>query len=212
VLFRISASLLALVLSLTFANQRVSYFQVKGNLEVEASKLVDVHVALGLMEHVEARAMQQKVRVYIGKIMKEGWVPLFATPFESEQFVLFKDLYKAIHELEVEGDKDLRLKNNILADLDEASDLWQLRAYSTISSSSPLIYTCFLGLIITMILFGTNEPDKKTMLMGSCYVIFAGTILYFILAMSNPLRGPLKLDAGPFRVLQETIDKNFADD
>lgn len=211
VLFRISASLLALVLSLTFANQRVGYFKVKANLEDEASKLVDVHFALGMINTPEALELQKDVRVYIGKIMKEGWVPLYNTPFESEQFKLFKNLYKSVTNLQVSDEKDIRLKNNILEDLDIASDLWQLRAYSTISSSTPLLYTCFLGLVITMVLFGINKPDKKVMLMGACYVIFAGTILYFILAMGNPLRGPLKLDAGPFKVLQETIDKNFED-
>jgi hypothetical protein len=34
------------------------------------------------------------------------------------------------------------------------------------------------------------------------YNIFIGTLIYFVLALSNPLAGPLKIDAHSFEVIQ----------
>lgn len=48
-LFRVGASLLRLLLSITFANQRVSYLTLKITIEAEALKLVDIHIDLGLI-------------------------------------------------------------------------------------------------------------------------------------------------------------------
>lgn len=209
ILFRVSASLLALVLSLTFANQRVSYFTVKASLENEASKLVDMHVDLGLYGTAEALQIERQVRDYVKRIIDDGWIPLYASPYESEQFNAYLSIYTAVNGLQPENERQRRLQTSILDDLDVVSDLWQRRAFSTIKSSSPLIAISFLGLILTMILFGIYPPSKKLVFLVSCYVLFAGTILYFVLVMSNPLRGPLKIDPGPFKVLQETIDKNL---
>ena len=205
-LFRVSASLLGLLLSITFANQRVSYFNIKTTIEAEASKLVDIHIDLDLFNSEESKLIQVKVRDYIMSISEDGWLTLYENPFKSRQFVQFLDIYEDINRLEVKNDFEKGLKQNLKSDIDQVSDFLQARVYSTRRESNHLIYTSFFGLTVIMILFAVYPPDKITIGFLTVYVAFIGIVLYFILMMSNPLRGPLQIEPGPFLILKETVE------
>ena len=198
--------MLGLLLSITFANQRVSYFNIKTTIEAEASKLVDIHIDLNLFNSEESKLIQVKVRDYIMSISEDGWLSLYENPFKSRQFVQFLEIYEDINRLEVKNDFEKGLKQNLKSDIDEVSDFLQARVYSTRQESNHLIYTSFFGLTVIMILFAVYPPDKITVGFLTVYVAFIGIVLYFILMMSNPLRGPLQIDPGPFLILKETME------
>jgi len=65
VLFRTSASLLALILSLTFANQRVDYIKIQNSLEAEAAQIVDIVMDLKMYKSLEATKIQEEMKSYI---------------------------------------------------------------------------------------------------------------------------------------------------
>lgn len=205
-LFRAAASLLALILSITFANQRVSYFNLKTTIEAEASQLVDIHIDLDLLNTEEAKLLQKKVRNYVMAISEDGWLTIYENPFNSRQFVQFLEIYEEINRLEVKTDFEKEMKQNLKTDIDEVSDFLQARVYSTRAESNHLIYTSFFGLTVIMILFAVYPPDKITVGFLATYISFIGIVLYFILMMSNPLKGPLQIEPGPFLLLKETIE------
>ena len=207
-LFRVAASLLALILSITFANQRVSYFKLKTAIEAEASKLVDIHIDLGLIDTEDSRLLQVKVRDYVMTISEDGWVTLQNDPFKSRQFVQFLEIYEDINRFHVKNEFEKGIKQNLKSDIDEVSDFLQARVYSTRTESNHLIYTSFFGLTVIMILFAVYPPDKITIGFLAVYIAFIGIVLYFIIMMSNPLRGPLQMEPGPFLMLKETIESN----
>ena len=207
-LFRVAASLLALILSITFANQRVDYFKLKNSLEAEASKLVDLHLDLELYDTEETILIQEKIRDYIMYISEDGWKSLHKDPFRSRPFVLFQEIYLEINNLEPKTSFQERLKQNLLNDIDLISDYLQVRLYSITTESNHLIYTSVFGLAVIMILFTVYPPDRITIGFLSIYVAFIGVVLYFILMMSNPLKGPLQIEPGPFLLLKETIEAN----
>ena len=207
-LFRVGASLLGLLLSITFANQRVSYFTLKTTIEAEASKLVDIHIDLGLINTEESKSIQGKIREYVMTISEDGWLTLYKDPFRSRQFVQFLEINKDINYLKVKNDFEKGLKQNLRSDIDQVSDFLQARVYSTRTNSNHLIYTSFFGLTVIMILFAVYPPDKITVGFLTVYVAFIGIVLYFILMMSNPLKGPLQIEPGPFLILKETIESN----
>ena len=207
-LFRVGASLLGLLLSITFANQRVSYFNLKNNLEAEASKLVDIHIDLELINSEESILLNSKVKDYIIAISEDGWLTFYEDPFNSRQFVQFLDINETINRLEVKNEFEKGLKQNLRSDIDEVSDFLQSRVFSTRPESNHLIYTSFFGLTVIMILFAVYPPDKITVGFLAIYVAFIGIVLYFILMMSNPLKGPLQIEPGPFLILKETIESN----
>lgn len=208
-LFRVAASLLALILSITFANQRVDFFNIKKSIEAEASAIVDVNIDLDLFDTDEGYAIRQKLLNYILYTSEDGWQSLQNNPFRSEVFVLFREIYSDINYLEARTPFQERLKSNLLSDIDNMSDYLQVRLYSFRQASSPLIYISVFGLGFLMILFTVYPPDRITIGFLTIYISFIGIVLYFILMMSNPLQGPLQIEPGPFHVLQEAIELNY---
>jgi len=207
-LFRVSASLLGLILSITFANQRVNYFTLKSSIEAEASTMVDLKIDLDLYDTEESYLIQKKIIEYVLYISTDGWKSLHKDPFKSKPFVLFREIYLDINHLEPLTPLQERLKGNLLTDIDHISDYLQVRLYSMREESNPLIYTSIFGLAGIMILFAVYPPDRLTISFLAIYVAFIGIVLYFILMMSNPLKGPLQIEPGPFLLLKETIEAN----
>jgi len=205
-LFRVAASLLAFILSISFANQRVYYSKLQNAIEAEASAIVDLKIDLDFYQTAEANEVQDKIIDYVMQVSGDGWQSLQLNPLHSESIILFLEIYSDIQQLEPQTALQERLKGNMLSDIDKISDYLELRLYSSKHEFSPLIYISIFGLAAIMILFTVYPPDRITLLFLSIYVAFIGIVLYFILMMSNPLRGPLQIEPGPFLLLKETIE------
>ena len=208
VLFRTSASLLALLVSFTFANQRVDYFKLKNSLELEAAKIVDIYMDLDMYGGSEAELIKNKIRTYIAEISKDDWEAIHVNPFESELFKQFREIYADLHRLPEEGRFQEELKSNITTDVEEVSDYLQQRVYVASQTSSNLVYTSAVGFVIICILFSVYPPDKITDTFLGLYNGFIGFVLYLIIMMANPLEGPLRVKPEPFQLLQQTIESN----
>ena len=208
VLFRTTASLLALLLSLSFANQRVNYYKIKDSLESEASQLVDIWLDLQFFNTPESLALQEKVKFYIRSILHEkidesGENSLFGPPLG-----IFIMLYNQINDLEPETPKQVQLKKNLLMDIDEVSDFMQVRSYRSKPEPLILIYIATFGFVVSSILFSVYKPDRIAILFFSLYNAFVAIVLYFIIMMNNPLLGPLKIQNEPFKMIFELAKMN----
>ena len=207
VLFRTSASLLALLLSFTFASQRVDYYTIKQSLESEASQIVDIHMDLELFGNLSAERIRQKIRNYVGVILAEGWKPISDNPFQSRTFLLFFEIYQDIHHLDAENDYQRQLKSNLISDIDEISDYMQVRIYKTRPDIPFLLYIALFGFGVVMIFFSVYTPDRVSISFITLYNSFIGLILYFTVLMNNPFIGPIQIQPESFRILQEAIDQ-----
>ncbi|NNF34437.1 MAG: DUF4239 domain-containing protein [Saprospiraceae bacterium] len=208
VLFRTSASLLGLILSFTFANQRVDYFRLKESLVSEASALVDIHMGLELINTNEAVGIQKEIKDYIIFVSEDGWKSISLNPFDSRSVQQFQRIHKHIYELKTENEIQEQIRNNLIQDVDEVSDFLQIRMYSTRPEQFNLVYTSIFGLFVIMVLFSVYLPNRLNLIFLSLYNGFIGMLLYFILMMNNPLVGPMKIKAEPFQILQETIERD----
>ncbi len=206
-LFRTVASLLALMLSFTYANQRIDYITVKNSIQAEASEIVDIHMNLGLFQTPQAELLQAELRSYVTIMIEEGWEPIKDDPFRSQTFLKFREINKGIIMLEVNSQVQEDLKRLLLQDIDEMSDYLQVRFYKTRPETPFLFYVACFGFIVAMILFATYTPDRISVIFISLYNIFIALVLYFILMMNNPLIGPLQVKAESFQILKETIDR-----
>ena len=203
VLFRTTASLLALLLSFTFANQRVNYYKIQDSLESEASQLVDIWLDLQLYGTQEALDLQEKVNHYIRSILHDELnyneeKSLFGPPLG-----IFINLYNSISELEPETSKQAQLKQNLLTDIDEVSDFMQVRNYRSRAEPLVLIYIATFGFVVSSILFAVYKPDRISITFFTLYNAFVAIVLYFIIMMNNPLIGPLKIQNEPFKMINE---------
>ena len=210
VLFRVSASLLALILSISFANQRINYFKLIDSIELEASKIVQIHMDLDILGTQEAKRVQGKIRSYVNALSDGEWDNLFEDPYRLQEFELLTEIYQNLYELKVETEPQQHLKNSMISDAQQVFDLIQIRLYSTMPESNNLMYTTVFGILVCMVLLGIYRPDRLTLIMAGAYLAFLGVVLYFVLLMTTPLEGPLKLEAKPFELLQEIIEQRYS--
>ena len=161
---------------------------------------------LGIFDTEEAQQIRGKIREYVGEVSKDGWEYLFTEPFNSEEFKLFKEIYKGIYQLEASSPLQVLVKESLVSDSQKVADLIQVRLYSTRPESNNLIYTTIFGILICMSLFSIYPPDRLSVLMASGYLAFLGVVLYFILMMTTPLEGPMQIRASPFDLLEETFE------
>lgn len=208
VLFRTTASLLALLLSLSFANQRVNYYKIKDALESEASSLVDIWLDLQLYDTEETTALQQKVKHYIRSILHEKIDYREENPLFGPPLGIFIMLYNQISELNPETEKQQQLKQNLLTDIDEVSDFMQVRSYRSRPEPLILIYIATFGFIVSSILFSVYKPDRISISFFTFYNVFVAIVLYFVIMMNNPLIGPLKIQNEPFRMIIDIASMN----
>jgi len=208
VLFRVTASLLALLLSFTYANERVNHYKIKDSLENEASHLVDIWLDLQLYGTPEALEIQQKVKHYIRSILHEKIDtnennPLFAPPVG-----IFIMLYNNISDLAPTTDKQKQLKQNLLVDIDEVSNFMQVRSYRSRPEPLVLIYIASFGYIVASILFSVYRPDRISIVFLSLYNAFVAIVMYFVIMMNSPMFGPLKIENEPFKMIIELANMN----
>ena len=207
--FRFTAGILAFILSITYANQRINYQNLKTSIEIEAVKLVDIHLDLRLYNTEESRLIQVKIRDYISFTADDKWESIQNDPFFSEPVLRYRDIYEDISKLETETPLQTRLIGKMLSNMDEVMNALQTKIFATSLNSKHLIYTSFFGLIGLMLLFSVNSPSLMKIVFLSTYLAFIGVIIYFIIMMDNPFIGPLQIDSSPFILLQETIEKHF---
>lgn len=138
-LFRVTAGLIALLISLSYAHERVAQGKIMDALEEEASSLVN---------------------------------------------------------------SALILKNKLLNNLDRIIQLMQVRIYSQSVLVPNLIYILCMGLLFMWIFYTVYPVDFISMGFITLYNLFIGTLIYFVLALSNPLAGTLKINAHSFEVIQ----------
>ena len=203
VLFRVTASLLGLLLSLSFANQRVNYFKIKDSLESEAAQLVDIWLDLQLYGTPEAIELQEKVKFYIRTILHESIDNEIDNSLFGPPTGIFIILYNRISELEPTTQRQAELKKNLLADIDEVSDFMQVRSYRSKPEPLILIYIATFGFIVSSILFSVYPPDRVSITFFILYNAFVAIVLYFIVMMNNPLIGPFKIQNEPFKMIME---------
>jgi len=208
VLFRTTASLLALLLSLTFANQRVNYYKIKDSLESEATHLVDITLDLQLFGTTRAHEIQEKVKHYIRSILHDKYKSEDENPFFTPSVSIFIMLYNNISDLEATTPKQVQLKQNLLADIDAVSDFMQVRGYRSKPEPLNLIYIATFGFIVSSILFSVYKPDRISISFLSLYNGFVAIVLYFIIMMNNPFIGPLRIEYEPFKILIEIANMN----
>ena len=208
-LFKSTAGLLSLLLSFTFASQRVDHYKVKNSLEVQASQMVSIHTDLGQLSDSSALLIQKKLRTYVKEMLAEGWQPLADNPAQSRTFVLFNEIYRDILRLKTENSMEENLKNGIINNFKLAAESIQIRIYQSKPEAPVLFYIAIVGFLIIMILYSVYKPDKISILFISLYNAFIGIVMFFIILLNNPLAGPLRVGFEPFQILEKAINAKF---
>ena len=202
-LFRISGALLALLISLTFADIRSDITRVKDSVELEAAQIVDMYNDLARYNSEEADALQLKIIEFTRTILDDEWEKQEESRKNSRAWELFGELQIGVLNLQPENERQKVLVTRLLQDLDEISDYRQERFYHADKDPPVYIFIALFGFVITMTLFSAHAPGLTSLLFMSLFGAFVAVVLYFSLAMSQPFHGPMSVSPGPFEVIYD---------
>lgn len=204
-LFRVTAGLIALLVSLSYANERVAQSKIIDSLEAEASLIVNSILILDMIDDPNALKIRLALIDYISITMTKDWEDVESDPFFSKASTRLREAYEGAVRLNIEDPDRKALKERLMNNLDQVVQFMQVRIYSRSALMPNLIYILLLGLFLMWTFFTVYKIDVISLSFITLYNIFIGVLIYFILALSNPLTGPLKIDANAFEVVDEKI-------
>ena len=202
-LFRVTAGLIALLISLSYANERVAQGKIIDALEEEASLLVNTAFVLTIIDNAQGDIIREKIIDYIDLTLQDEWKTVGSNPYFSAATNRLKEAYVLTTQLPASNSNEEMLKSKLLDNLDGIIQLMQVRVYSKTVLIPNLIYILCLGLLFMWVFYTVYPVDLISMGFISLYNIFIGTLIYFVLALSNPLAGPMKIEAHSFEVIQK---------
>ena len=204
-LFRVTAGLIALLVSLSYANERVAQSKIIDSLEAEASLIVNSILILDLIDSSNASKISEALIDYISFTMTKNWEDVDSNPFDSQASARLREAYVLSVGIDIEDPDKRTLKERLINNLDQVIQFMQVRVYSRSVLIPNLIYILFLGLFLMWTFFTVYRLDVISLSFITLYNLFVGVLIYFIIALSNPLTGPLKIDANAFEVVDEKI-------
>ncbi len=202
ILFRVTAGLIALLISLSYANERMEQYKIMSSMEREASLIVGAAVKLNLIHSEESSQIKQKLIDYVDATISDNWESLMANPFFSKSSKLLINTNRLVYNLHVKNANEEKIKNDIIEDIKEITELMQVRIFSQHVFTSYLIFILCIGMIFMWVFFTVYNLDVISLSFLSLYNIFIAILIYLIFMLSNPLIGPLKLEPHPFYILK----------
>ncbi len=202
-LFRVTASLLALLISLSYANEKISYNKVSNSLQEEAAVIASVMLKLKIHRSELAEQTRDDIVDYVEFTIDDDWVQIVNNPYVSKMWAKLVFINIVVQELPEDSEKQKALKASIITDINLITKTLQIRIYSTQFHLPYLTYILGLGLIIVWCFFSVYRVDRISIVFITLYNIFIAVILYFVIMLGNPMNGPLKIDPAPFIILKE---------
>lgn len=202
IFFRLTAGLIAFLISLSYANGRINQTRVMDSLDTEAALIVNVVLKLNMLQSKEANVIKESIKNYINSTISDSWKNVEGNPFYSKTSEFIITAKNLAYELPVKNQTEEKIKNDIIAEVNEITKLMQVRIYSQKPFVPYLVYILGMGLIFVWIFFTVYDLDIVSLSFLSLYNIFIVVLIYFIFMMSNPLIGPLKIDAHSFTIMK----------
>ncbi len=201
-LFRVSAGLIALLISLSYANERVEYNRVRDSLEIESALIANVYAKLGVFDSKEAESIRQELIMYVDYTIEDEWKEANNNPYFSKITHTIMEINRLSLRLPTDNEEQLIAKQFIMDDLNEVAKLMQVRFFAKHALFPFLVYILGAGILFMWAFFSVYKIDVLSMIFLSLYNTFLMVLMYFIIVLSNPMVGTLKIDADAFIILK----------
>ena len=202
-LFRVVATLLSLLLSLTFADVRSEVGAIQNSIKAETGLLADIYKDLSAHESAEAEALKAELLAYIDAVVDHEWESLRAGQVNEDIARRFQRLELEILKLGAETPLQAELKRRLIDDIDALSESRTLRLVEAGTGSPAYLSLAVLGFLWSTALLGACSTQGRTVFFIGLYCAFVGVVIYFILALGHPFEGLGKVSPEPFRFLSE---------
>jgi len=201
-LFRVSAGLIALLISLSYANERVEYNRVRNSLESEASLIANMYIKLGMHNSAQANVIKEELVQYVEYTIADKWNESNSNPYYSRMTETIIKVSNLAYNLPTDTKTQELLKGLIVGEINEVVKLMQVRFYAKHTLFPFLVYILGTGMFFMWIFFAIYSLDVLSLTFLSLYNTFLIILIYFIIMLSNPLVGSLKIGADAFDVLK----------
>lgn len=202
-LFRVTASLLALLISLSYANEKVGYNKVVNSIEAEAALIASASLKLGMHRTELAEKVRADLLQYVQFTIDDDWHKVVSDPYVSKMWGTIVRINIEVRSLKEDTEMQALLKSSIIDEVDLITRTLQIRIYSSYFHMPYLTYILGLGLFIVWCFFSVYRLDRISVFFITIYNMYIGVLLYFVIMLGNPLGGPLKIDPAPFKTLKE---------
>ncbi|MDJ0868667.1 MAG: DUF4239 domain-containing protein [Myxococcota bacterium] len=200
-LLRVSGTLLALLLSLTFAEVRSELGTLRDSVEQESEHLEDVHHDLARFGGAAAERLRDLVIAYASSVVRDEWPALARGVADERTSELFDRLEAGVIELEPATEEQETLHERMLVDFDQITDLRIDRHFHAVVAPPAFLYIAALGFLCTMGMLGVHAPTVRSLALIFFYCAFIGVVVYFILSLSHPFEGIARIGPEPFQTL-----------
>jgi len=202
ILFRVTAGLIALLISLSYANERVNQSKIIDSIEEETSLIAAVLISLNYIDNPKTKAIETLLDQYVTKTIDDDWKQLAENPYFSEANMTLIEAYRLALEIPASSPQEELQKSIIIKDIHEINKLMQTKIYSPFSQVPYLIYILLIGLFFMWIFFTVYELNFVSLLFLSLYNILIGVLIYFVFMLNNPMIGPMKIEPHSFSILK----------
>ena len=164
-LFMVIATLVSLMLSLTFADLRLEIGEVRSSAESEAALIGDLSNDLKRFDSDAAMTLHAQLVVYVTAVAEEEWQSLALGEFNARVAQLFRVLENGV--LLLEGDTPVRaeLRDRMLVDLDQIATHRAERVASSLTATPVFLLIAVLGYLWTSALlcvfWAGGVPDDR---------------------------------------------------
>jgi hypothetical protein len=204
-IFRSVGMLVALMLSLAFAEVIVELRAIENAIEREALAIVDTFYDLQQFDNEGTREIRNILLDYTQAVIDDDWPALSNDKLAERAGSLRRQLVDHVWNLEPETPVQEKLWSQIQADTDKVSDYRLIRLDSALSEPPVYINVIIFGFLVTMACFGAYRPQGPLVALVSLYTVFIGLVLYLILALSDPFQGGIGVDPTTFEHLVESL-------
>jgi len=201
-LFRVTAGLIALLVSLSYANEKVRQIKIIDSMEEEAAIIINVSLRLNHFKSDQASSAYKKINEYVELTINDDWTKIENDPYFSGITQSLIEAHNLILKIPANNESEILEKKIMLTEFNDLIKLSQIRVYSQHSSTPHLIYILLCGLTFMWIFFTVYKVDAVSLLFLTLYNVLIAILIYFVFAMSNPLIGPLKVEPHSFIVVK----------
>jgi hypothetical protein len=204
-LFRVVGMLVALMLSLSFADVVVELRGIENAIEREAVTISDIFYDLQQFDNEGTREIRTILIDYTQAVIDDEWQALSNDKLSERAGALKRQLVERMWNLEPATPVQEKLWSQILTDTDAIFGFRLIRLDNALAEPPVYIHAIIFGFLVTMACFGAYRPQGPLVVLVSLYTVFVGLVLYLILAMSDPFQGGIGVDTTTFEHLVEIL-------
>lgn len=210
VIFRVAA-LHGLILALVFAQELLSFQELRKAIVREATAVADVYYDLERYSADNAEVMQKALEQYIRIVKNTEWRMLAderrlsSNAWEQREFV-----YSEILDLEPQSKRQVVLQDHMLGKMQKIAEFRQTRENAALNPLSKMFWIpAIAGLVLVSMTYFVFRPTRLNLTLLSVYGGFSGLVLFVIYAFSDPFSEPNRLEPLAFdRLFEDIISQN----